>query len=421
MLTQYFVPEVGASQLRLAAMCRELRRMGHDVEVVTAMPNYPAGQIHPEYRNRFYLADVWEGIRVHRVWLYAATGSGLGRYLNYFSFALTCLYPLLWAARPDFIFVESPPLPLSVPAFIISRLRRTRFIFNVADLWPDLARTLGLVKPGLALTLAESLEAWSYRKAAYVCAVTEGIKATLLKTKGVPERKLLKLPNGIDPKLYRCLTPDVALQSEMGLQGKHVIIYAGTHGYSHGLERVLASAKLLSDDFHFLLVGSGSEKARLISLAVEWKLKNVTFLDPVTPEQIARMMSFALAGLVSLRDARVAEDARPAKTLAVMACGKPVLYIGKGEGARLVTEAKAGIVIERTSAEEVASAVQLLGNNTALAEELGRNGSLYATEHLSWSILIHAWLEQLRAADDASHVAITPSVTQPAVNLSGED
>src|SRR5437773_2830145 len=113
-LTQYFPPENGAPQVRLAAFARELRKLGHEVEVATAMPNYPTGRIFNQYTGTLYRREEWEGVPVHRAWLYASMGVGLKRMINYGSFAATCLVALARARRPDYLFVESPPLFLGV-------------------------------------------------------------------------------------------------------------------------------------------------------------------------------------------------------------------------------------------------------------------------------------------------------------------
>src|SRR5205807_9750314 len=157
-LTQYFPPEHGAPQVRLAAFARELRRLGHEVEVATAMPNYPTGEIFDGYRKAFYLREDWEGVPVHRVWLYASMGAGFKRLVNYGSFTATSLLALWRARRPDYLFVESPPLFLSLPAILAATVWRVPVIFNVADLWPDSVRELGIMKDGPILRAAERLE-----------------------------------------------------------------------------------------------------------------------------------------------------------------------------------------------------------------------------------------------------------------------
>lgn len=398
-LTQYFPPEVGAPQVRLASMIRELVRLGHDVEVVTALPNYPTGRISAEYRGKFYAREHWEDIPVHRVWLYAATGAGLKRILNYASFTAMSLVGLLRARRPDYLFVESPPLFLGVPAFMATSRWRVPIIFNVADLWPDTVRELGLMREGPVLRFAERLEAWSYRKATYVNAVTEGIRRRLIDQKKVPSSKVLFLPNGVDTHFFQPRDPNVELARELGLEGKNVVLYAGTHGYVHGLGVALHSAKLLLDSrIVIVLIGDGSEKSRLTSISRDMGLDNVLFLDPASPEYIAELYGISLAGLSTLIASPLSESIRPAKIFATMASGKPVLYSGAGEGGRLVEEARAGIVVPPENPEALADAIRTLVNDPSFAEELGRNGRRYVEQHLNWPILVQNWLTQLTSA-----------------------
>src|SRR5271165_1633598 len=238
-LTLYFPPEIGAAPTRLAAMARELSKIGHIVEVVTGMPNYPHGHILPEYRGSFYKREVWNGITIHRVWLYPTVGSGMGRILNYLSFSLFALYGLLRAQKPDYLFVESPPPTLSCPAYLCSKLWRIPFILNVADLWPDTLVEMGLLRKGLAFTLLSWLERWSYQKATYVNAITNGLRDALLKEKAVPLEKVLFLPNGVDTDLHRPYPKDATLMNALGLAGKKIVLYSGTLGRAHGLEHVL--------------------------------------------------------------------------------------------------------------------------------------------------------------------------------------
>src|SRR5207248_325595 len=139
---------------------------------------------------------------------------------------------------------ESPPLSLSVPAALYSRLRFLPFMFYVADLWPDAMRdNLRLSDTGVIMKLARALERWSYRKASYVCAVTEGILDDL-KTRGIPLSKLLFLPNGVDLEQLVPMAPDNDLRERLGLPNQSIVLYLGTHGYAHGLERILQAAEV---------------------------------------------------------------------------------------------------------------------------------------------------------------------------------
>lgn len=397
-LTQYFAPEASAAPIRLAAIIRQLRRLGHDVEVVTAMPNYPVGRIFDGYRGKFYTCEIWEGVRVHRVWLYAAVGKGWRRYLNYLTFTLLSFFGLMRAAKPDCLFVESPPLSLSVPGFFYSRLRNLPFVFYVADLWPDAVRdNLELNKEGVALKFARALELWSYRKADYVCAVTEGILSEL-QSRSVPQSKLLFLPNGVDLDQFAPMPPDCGLRHELGLQSKEIVLYAGTHGYAHGMERILRAAKVLQKrrpQCHFVFVGNGSAKPVMIRQAKELGIHNVSFLDPVPPEQVRRLFSIALCGIVSLNESSISQHTRPAKSLTAMSCGRPVVYIGPGEGGRLVRDANAGLVLERGEPDAIADAICRLAGDPVLAASLGRNGRKFVEEYLPWPLLVRRWLQDL--------------------------
>jgi colanic acid biosynthesis glycosyl transferase WcaI len=396
-LTQYFPPEIGGAQTRLYSFASELKRLGHEVEVVTAFPNYPKGKFFEGHGGHFYKREIQDGIVIHRVWLYPAVGGGLKRMLNYGSFTLTCFYGLAHASKPDFIFVESPPLFLSFPAYIAGLFWGAPFIFNVADLWPDVILDGGFMKDGFVMRVLLAIERWSYRKAAYVNNVTDWIANVLKEKKKVPAEKLVFLPNGADTTRFQPRPADDALQNALGLAGKKIILWAGTLGYAHGLEHVLQTAKLLEPhaEIHFLFVGDGSARKDLERIAQEMKLENVTFRDPVSLDSIAAYHSISMCGLASLVDIPVYEGARPSKVFPVLASAKPLLFVGKGEGARIVRDANAGIVVPPADPQALAESILQLARDPELAERLGKNGRQYVEEHLQWTRLVSDWLGQI--------------------------
>jgi len=398
-LTQHFPPEVGAASLRLAAIVREIKRFGHDVEVVTALPNYPLGKIFQDYRGRFYVREKWEGVPVHRLWIYASMGAGFKRLLNYISFMVTSLVGLFRSSCPDLVFVNSPPLFLSIPAYLAARRWRVPFIFHVADLWPDSVRELGMIQNEVVLRIAEWLERWTYRKAMFVNAATEGIREVLVTKKGVPEEKVLFFPNGVDTRLFRPLPRDEQLARKLGLENQRILLYAGNLGYAQGLETALEAMdrlKRVRPELTLLLVGSGSEQDKLRRLVSDRKLHNVRFLGTRPPEEVARLFSLADAGLVILRNIPLFEGARPSKVFPIMATGKPVVYCGPGEGGRLVHEAEAGVVVPAEDPDALAQAVLMLLEQPDLAAEMGRKGRRYVETYLSWSRIVEEWLREMR-------------------------
>jgi len=324
-------------------------------------------------------------------------GAGVKRVLNYASFALAASVGLVKARRPDYLFVESPPLSSALPALLARALWKVPFIFNVSDLWPDTARELGVLKDGRLLGMVEQFERAVYQKAAYVNAVTEGIRTALIETKGVSRERVLFLPNGVDTEVYRPAEPDVLLARRLGLQDKKIVLYGGTHGYAHGLEYALHAARLLADepDIHFLFLGDGSEKPSLTRLAHDLNLGNVTFLDPVPEREMVRFLSIALCGLVPQRDVPLFRGNRPAKMFSIMGCARPVVFAGRGEGATIVEQAGAGLVTTPEDAQSLVVAIQRLSRDPELAAILGRNGRKYVEERLSWRMNVRDWLAQL--------------------------
>jgi len=397
-LTQYFPPEVGAPQVRLAAVVRELSRLGHEVEVVTAMPNYPKGRVLPEYRRSFYRRGLWEGHTVHRVWLWASIGTGVARLANYLSFAVTSGIGMAQARRPDCLFVESPPLFLGVTAALASRAWRVPFIFNVADLWPDSVRELGIVSNRALLRIAEWLERWIYAHAAVVNAATEGIRTVLIDGKGIDPKRVLLLPNGVDTELFRPRTSDDSLANELGVRGRKVLLYAGTLGVAQGLDTAIAAMGVVEREepgVVLMLVGDGSDKLRLQQEVERRGLRNVLFLDPRPPEEIARLYSVAYAGFASLRRVSLLDGARPSKVLPSMASGKPIIYSGAGEGAREIVRHECGLVAPPEDATALAGAIRTLSRDPVLAERLGRNARAYAERHCGWQQIIGDWAAQV--------------------------
>jgi len=396
-LTQYFPPEVGASQVRLAAMCAELASAGHGVEVVTAMPHHPTGRIFPAYRHHFYLRECRNGIPIHRVWLYAGNGSSLKRILSYISFVLTCLCGLFRANRPDYIFVDSPPLLLGVPGWIAAKWWRVPLVFNVADLWPDSVRDLGLMRDGILMRMAFRLERWIYRRASYVTAVTDSIRETLLHCKHVAREKLLFLPNGVDTKLFQPCQPNESLKHALGLEGKRVILYAGNHGHAGAVDQVLYAAARFRDDpsIHFLFLGDGPEKNKLKELSASLRLANVTFRDSVPIESLPSYVSVCDVAVVTLRKSRITKGARPAKAFVMMAAGKPVVLAGEGEAERLMQSAAAGAIVPPENPDALADAIRTVVSDRAQSQQMGMNGRAFVEANFAWPCLVQNWLAQL--------------------------
>jgi glycosyltransferase involved in cell wall biosynthesis len=276
---------------------------------------------------------------------------------------------------------------------------RVPMILNISDLWPDSALQLGLLREGATARAMRRLESWAYRHADFITAVTQGIRKALVSEKGVPEKKLLFMPNGVDTEVFRPRPFDESLAHELGVDGKAVMLSAGTIGYGAGLDVVLDAAKRLSDQpVAFVLAGAGSERNRLREASTARELTNVHFIGPRTPTDVARLYSIATAGLTTLLDSPLFVGTRPARTLATMACQKPVIYSGAGEGASLVEEAGAGLIVAPEDSEALTNAVCAMLADADTAEEMGRRGRRFVEANLTWDTLVDNWLAQLERA-----------------------
>jgi glycosyltransferase involved in cell wall biosynthesis len=395
-VTQYYPPERGAAQTRLGAVVAELDRRGHRVEVLTAIPNYPTGALFPGWSRRPVQVRHEGRVRVVRVWVWAAMGSGLGRLANYASFGLVSIVGLVRTRRADWTIVEYPTLAGALPAVLWCRLARRRVAVNVADLWVDAAVDVGVIPDGLAASGARRIESWMLRQADVVNAVTDGV-AEAVAAKGVAPDRIVLLPNGADTDRYAPGPEDPTVRSELGAApDERIVLYAGTHGYVHGLGVALDAAELLADErVRFVLVGGGSEKDDLVADAARRGLRNVTFLDPVDPERIADYLRATDVGLATVRPGDLYRSVRSAKMLPVLSSATPIAYSADDEGSKLVAAAGAGRVTPAGDAPSLAAAIRALLDDPAEAAACGARGRAWVEANASWRSIIGGWLASI--------------------------
>jgi glycosyltransferase involved in cell wall biosynthesis len=396
-LSQYYAPEIGAPQIRLRSLARELKNRGFDVEILTAMPNYPAGKIFPKYKRRWKCEETIDGLIVRRRWIYAATGkSAFSRLANYLSFTITALLAALFSPKPHVLFIEGQPLSLGVVGILLKRLRGVPYIFNVPDLQIDVARQLGFMNNRRFLNAALKLEQLIIQDSLSVSTVTHQFIEYFV-NRGLPRSQVSFLPNGADVDFLIPQPPDQELLERWKLHGKKVFLYVGTHAYYHGLDTLIQAAALLRDhdEIAFLLIGDGPERSRLIQLVYEIGLQNVVFGESPY-EEMARLYSIAYASVATLRKMEVAKSMRLSKVFPSMSCSVPTIYAGIGEAADLILEHRCGVVVEPEMPELLANAISKLASNPSLRDEMGRAGRTLIEREYSWSIIVLQWLDELK-------------------------
>jgi glycosyltransferase involved in cell wall biosynthesis len=393
-LTQYFEPEIGAAQLRYAAFVRGLAELGHEVTVLTAMPNHPTGRIFDGYRGKLYSTERTDWGTVHRAWVYAAVGSGPKRYLNFLSFVATSLPMLRFARGTDVLVVESPPVTMGIVALIARRVLGCRLVTYVSDLSTNSIQDLDVPGSGVITRAVRSLESRLYRRSWKVTTVTDGLRRVLHEEFSLPEDRVVMLENGADTETFSPRPVDPALLARFGVADSPYLLYAGTHGYAHGLDVALEAAQLLQDDgIRLVFIGDGSDRERIEALAQEMRLRNVSFHGQQPPEVVTGLYAGAVAGLSTVRDIQVMRDARPAKLFACLSCARPLIYSGSGEGARLATESGGGVVTEPGDPKGIAEAARRLAANPAEADAMGASGRQWVLDNFSWRQLITRWAD----------------------------
>lgn len=395
--TQYYPPEVGAPQNRLSELARLFVLSGHRVTVLTAMPNYPTGKVHSGYGG-FWCRENVGGVNILRSAIYPTQSTGfLKRLASYFSFVLSsAVVGTVLLRRADFLMVESPPLFLGLAGFWLSRVKRSRLIFNVSDLWPESAVQLGFVARGSAMhKLSSWLESFCYRHSWLVSGQSKSIVADIHAR--FPSCQTYHLSNGVD--INRFVKRDNSKDREvLGLNGDCVALYAGLHGAAQGLNQVLDAAEALIREkgLRFVLVGDGPEKKLLADAARERGLKNIEFLAPILATEMPALIGAADIILVPLKS--YISGAVPSKLYEAMASGKPVVLVASGEAAEIVREHRAGLTVDPGDVDGLIKAVKTLANEPQSRREFGDNGRRAAEQYFSRETLVNGFRELLEKA-----------------------
>src|SRR5580765_1261496 len=180
-LSHYFPPEVNAPATRTYEHCRQWVKDGHAVTVVTCAPNHPQGRIYAGYRNRFFHREVQDGIHVVRIWTYVTANEGfLKRTLNYVSYMVSAIAVALFLPKTDVVLSTSPQFFNGLAGYFVSRLRRTPWILEIRDLWPESILAVGAITNRPVIRFLEGLELFAYRKADHLVALTDAFKAHIL-------------------------------------------------------------------------------------------------------------------------------------------------------------------------------------------------------------------------------------------------
>ena len=346
-LSDNFPPEVNAPATRTYEHCKEWVGMGAEVTVITCAPNFPKGKVYAGYKNSLYHVETMDGIRVVRVWSYIVANKGFfKRTLDFISYSITSFLAGLFM-KTDVIIATSPQFFTALSGRTLSFWKRKPWIMEVRDLWPESIKTVGVMKASPFIRYFEWEERKCYQSARCIAVVTDSFRCKLME-RGIDAKKISVVKNGVNRDLFFPMEKDQELLQDLGLKGKIIIGYIGTHGMAHKLDFILQCASHLKDisNFHFLFLGDGAERDKLLKLKNELGCENVTMLESVPKQEVKRYISILDVSLINLKKTELFTTVIPSKIFENAAMGIPILLGVKGEAQCIIENYGAGVCFE---------------------------------------------------------------------------
>lgn len=402
LLSQYFPPEVGATQTRVATFARHLAAQGHDVTVIAELPNHPMGRFFDGWRGRPVRVGVEDGYRVVRVWVHASPRKSRWRRISFYGTYLVAAVLaglLLVRRRPDVVLASSPPLPVLLAARALAAVWRRPLVADIRDIWPAVGEALGEIPSGRTMELATTLERRLYDAAAGITCVTPGFVEHVVAT-GVEPTRVSLVPNGTLPEVFDPARADPTLRARLGLGDRFVVGYVGLHGIAQGLGALLEAAEVLQDepDVAFLFVGEGPVKEDLRRRAVASGLANVSFHDQVPIDEVVSWIRACDVVVVPLRDLPVLSTFVPSKLFDMMCAEVPVVLMVDGEARRILQEARAGVYVPAEDGEALARTLRSLRADVEGRRAMAAAGRRYVLARYTRDVQARQMEEALVAA-----------------------
>ena len=402
LIHQYFLESDDPGGSRFNEMARTWSEKGHAITVLAGMMHANSSEKRPEYKGKHFVFKQHDSISVWRCHVSESYNAGFrGRLWGYFSFVFSSLWAGIFKAkgRFDIILVSSPPLFVGISAYILSRIKKIPYVFEVRDLWIESAIETGIAKNRLLIRFAYWSELLILKKAKLVNVLTPAFRKILIETKNVPENKIILIPNAADFSLSETILSDFKVKQfrlDQGIDDKFVITYVGAHGVANHLVQLLDTADLLKDtNVLFQLIGSGMQKEMLKEEARKRRLPNIRFIDPIPKKEVFKYILASDLGTSVLKKTEVFKTIYSNKTFDYMACRKPVLLLIDGISRELVETANCGIYAEPENPQDIAAKIRIYLMNPQLLLKHGDNGYNYARVHFDREVLANKYLDYL--------------------------
>lgn len=382
---QYFLSPKEAGGTRHFEMARYLVKNGHQVTILASKISYLTGAIHDKYRGSLWKEEELDKVRIIRAWAYSKVHKSFKhRILGFFSFIASSIWTSLFIGKYDVVIATSPPLFQGISGWIVSKLKRCPFIFEIRDLWPAFAIDMGELTNPTVIKLAQGLESFLYARSDYLISLTPAYSEYLIE-QGVEKEKIFLIPNGVETDIFLPMDRDNWVRQEYGLNGKFVLTYGGAHGIANALDTILDCAKILREyrDVVFLLVGDGKEKGNLVRRKQDEGIDNLIFIHAQPKEKMPYFYAASDVCIATLQGIEMFKKVYPNKLFDYMASARPTILAIDGEARQILEKANGGIYIEPENPEDMAGAILELYRNRELSERLGENARGFVVKEFS--------------------------------------
>lgn len=382
--THYFAPDSGAAAVRLSRLAKLLHQRSHTISVMTTMPHYPKGRIAEAYRGKLASTENWHDIDVNRSWLWATPSPKIAfRLVSQLSFMVSAVLRSLTIPKPEIVLIEAQPIFTAVAGVVYAKLKRTRYVMNVSDFWPEYLTAVGVLSETHPLyQLFMWLINWTYRGADAIITMyptlIEGIEARTGRT-----GKTTNIYNGVDLTVFRPDLDVTPFVEKHGLANKKLVTFVGTFGSHIDFKTMLDAAALLSSraDIKFVLIGTGAQNEALKQRLNEDDLSKVVHIGWVDHSEVPLAWAASYLTFWAIRNHSLYRQILQSKMYEAMASGVPLAIATEGLTAEILHASGSGLTAQFEDSQGLADAITTIVDDVSLREKMSKRARLYAEQH----------------------------------------
>lgn len=385
-LSHFYLPETGAASIRIQSFVSALKQSNYTVQVVTPHPNYPQGKVYPGYE-KLFLKDR-ETNTIYLPILFTRNKNVIGRLFSYLSYFLSSFfYTTLSKFNPDMVISSSPPIFTALVGLMVAKIRRSKFILDIRDIWPDIGVQLKIIKNPTGLFVLKKIEKFLLLKSDIIIVTTEGDKRNII-SKGINQDKIKVIFNGADTSIFKPVDPNIKtdLMRKVGISSNEKIVtYFGSFNLGMNdleiLSEALQKMQHSKDIFHFVTIGEGNLKKEFLE-----NIKgNIDYTDfpSLSTNDVAEIVS--VSDLIVIPRKKIDADTGgnvPVKSYESLAAGVPIiLSVNKNDESSKIFADKEFVILIR--AGEVSELIEALHNSLRMEnlKELGKKGREFVIQN----------------------------------------